>query len=117
MYTIKSLPAGEVLLTEGTIQPYIFILKSGLLVVMKSSGRDVKTIGEIKPGEFIGEMAYLGSEKTHQATVIAMNDCELVQIEGDQFFKVLSENQVWLKALLRSFVIRLEESNGRKVSK
>ncbi len=117
MYSIKSLPPGEVLITEGTIQPFIFIVKSGRLVVMKSSGRDVKTIGEIKAGEFIGEMAYLGSEKTHQATVITVTDCELVQISGEHFLKVLCENQVWLKALLRSFVIRLEESNLKKVAK
>ena len=103
-------------MTEGTIQPYIFILKTGRMVVMKSAGREVKTIGEINVGEFIGEMAYLGSQKVHQASVIAMIDCELIQIEGEHFFKVLTENPVWLKALLRSFVLRLEESNQKKVA-
>ncbi len=117
MYKIKSLPAGEVLITEGTIQPYIFILKSGQMVVMKSSGREVKTVGEIQPGEFIGEMAYLGTLKVHLATVIAVTDCELIEINGDDFLKVLGEHPVWLKALLRSFVVRLEESNMKKVTK
>lgn len=117
MYSIKSLPAGEVLITEGTIQPFIFIVKSGRLAVMKSSGREVKAIGEIETGAFIGEMAYLGGTKTHHATVVAMTDCELIEIEGDNFLKVLTENPIWLNALLRSFVARIEKANDRLASK
>lgn len=115
MYTVKKLPAGDVLLTEGTIQPNIFILKSGKLVAMKSNGRDVKTMGEISPGAFIGEMAYLGRHKVHQATVIAVDDSELIEIHGDSFLQTLAENPIWLKALLRTLVNRLEESNEKKL--
>ncbi len=115
MYTVKPIAAGDVLITEGTIQPNIFILKSGKLVVMKSNGRDVKTIGEIMPGAFIGEMAYLGKTKIHQATVIAVDDSELIEIHGDSFLQTLAENPVWLKALLRTLVIRLEDQNEKKL--
>jgi CRP-like cAMP-binding protein len=112
MYTLKNIKAGEILITEGTIQPFIFILKSGKMTVAKSKGRDVKIIGEIMPGQFIGEMAYLGSEKMHGASVIAVEDSEIIEIEGDKFLEVLAANPVWLKALLRSLVTRLEAKNN-----
>lgn len=112
MYTLKNIKAGEILITEGTIQPFIFILKSGKMTVAKSKGRDVKIIGEIMPGQFVGEMAYLGSEKMHGASVIAVEDSEIIEIEGDKFLDVLAANPVWLKALLRSLVMRLEAKNN-----
>ena len=115
MYLMKSVKSGDVILTEGTIQPFIFILKSGKLTVVKSKGRDVKIIGEVLPGEFVGEMAYLGTEKIHQASVIAIADSEIIEIPNESFLKVLADNPVWLKALLRSFVLRIEESNNKKI--
>lgn len=115
MYLMKTIKSGEVLLTEGTIQPFIFILKTGKLTVVKSKGRDVKIVGEVLPGEFVGEMAFLGNEKVHQASVIAITDSEIIEIPSESFLKVLSDNPVWLKALLRSFVLRLEESNNKKI--
>ncbi len=116
MFLLKSVKSGEVIVTEGTIQPFIFILKTGKLTVVKSKGRDVKIIGEVLPGEFVGEMAYLGEEKIHQASVIAITDSEIIEIPSDSFLKVLADNPVWLKALLRSFVLRLEASNNQKIS-
>lgn len=112
MYKLKTIKAGEILLTEGTLQPYIFILKSGKMTVAKSKGRDVKIIGEVLPGQFVGEMAYLGTQKIHGASVVAVEDSEVIEIEGDQFLNVLAENPVWLKALLRSLVTRLEDKNN-----
>lgn len=112
MYKLKTTKAGEILITEGTIQPYIFILKSGKMTVAKTKGRDVKIVGEIGPGQFIGEMAYLGTEKVHGASVVAVEDCEVIEIEGDNFLEVLAANPVWLKALLRSLVGRLEAKNN-----
>lgn len=114
MFKIKKVEAGDVLITEGTIQPYIFILKTGKMTVIKSSGREIKILGEISPGEFIGEMAHLGSVKEHTASVIAQVDSELIEIESDNFLQVLAANPIWLKALIRSFVVRLEDVNNRK---
>ncbi len=115
MYTLKKMKAGEVLVTEGTIQPYIFILKSGKLTVAKTKGKDIKIIGEITAGQFVGEMAYLGNEKTHQASVIAVEESEVIEILGDSFLEVLAQNPVWLKALLKSLVLRLEKNNNKEL--
>ena len=115
MYQLKVMKTGEVLVTEGTIQPYVFILKAGKLTVAKTKGKDIKIIGEIFPGQFVGEMAYLGNEKMHQASVIAVEDCEVIEILGDSFLEVLAQNPVWLKALLKSLVIRLEKNNNKEL--
>ncbi len=114
MYQLKTMKTGEVLVTEGTIQPYVFILKSGKLTVVKSKGKDIKIIGEVLPGQFVGEMAFLGEQKIHQASVIAVEDSEVIEILGDSFLEVLAQNPVWLKALLRSLVVRLEKNNNKE---
>ena len=117
MYTLLNIKSGETLITEGTIQPYVFILKTGKLDVVKANLNSRTKLGEILPGEFVAEMAYLGSSKVHQASVIAASDCELIQIQGEQLFDVLCANPVWLKALLRGLVNRLENANASQVKK
>lgn len=114
MYVLLEKQPGEVIVTEGTFEPYIYLVKSGSLNVMRSSGRKIQVLAQLKAGDFIGEMAHLGSSKTHSASVVVETEAELIQIQADKIYEVLSENPAWLKAMLKNLVKKIEASNEMK---
>lgn len=111
MYTLVKKAANDVIMTEGTLEPYIYIVKSGHLNAVKSHGRQVKVIAQLNPGDFVGEMAHFGSTKLHSASIIAAVDTELIQIDAEKILEVLAQNPIWLKALLKNLVKKIENAN------
>ncbi len=114
MYALVTKSADEVILTEGTLEPYIFIVKSGQLRAIKSEGRNVLAIADLGPGDFIGEMAHLGSNNFHSASIVAVTEVELIQIDASKIYDVLAANPAWLKILLKNLVKKIEIANSRQ---
>lgn len=113
MYTLIKKAPEEIVLTEGTLVPFIYMVKSGKLRAIKTNGRLIQVIVEFGPGDFIGEMAHLGTNKAHSASVIAVTDCELVQIDADKIYEVLAANPAWLKAMMQNLVKKIEAGNKK----
>ena len=113
MYSLIKKNIDEVVITEGTLDPYIYFVKSGTLNVIRSTGRHTQILAQLNPGDFIAEMAHLGTNKMHSASVVTASEVELVQIEADKIYEVLAANPVWLKALLKNLVKKIEISNER----
>ena len=113
MYSLIKKEATEVVLTEGTLEPFIYIVKSGLLNAVQTTGRQIHVVAQLKPGDFVGEMAHLGTNKFHSASIVAAVDSELIQIDADKIFEVLAQNPIWLKALLKNLVKKIEAANKR----
>ena len=64
-----SLAAEEVLVREGEVGDCLFILLSGRLrAFVQRDSREEAAVGEISPGEAVGEMAIIADEK-RSATV------------------------------------------------
>ena len=109
---IQKMP-NDIVLTEGTFVPFIYIVKSGHLKVVKTRGRRVQNIAELGPGDFIGEIAHFGNKKFHSASVIALSEVELIQIDAEKIYEELAANPVWLKALLKNLVKKIEIGNNK----
>ncbi len=82
LHTVIKKQTDDIIISEGTIQPYIYIVKSGKLKAVKTQWRRVQNLVDSGPGDFIGEMAHLGSNKTHLASIVAATEVELIQIEA-----------------------------------
>ncbi len=117
MYITEVLQPGEYLLREGTLEPNIFILKSGKLAASKKIGDENKVLGHINPGEFVGEMAYLAGKTSHNSDVVAVETSEVIQIPNNDFYEFLSKNPLWNKALIKSLVTKIESLNSRLTQK
>ncbi|MBC7465332.1 MAG: cyclic nucleotide-binding domain-containing protein [Bdellovibrio sp.] len=103
----------EIIVTEGTLDPYVYFVKRGTLNVVRTSGRKVEVLTELGVGDFIAEMAHLGKNKVHSASVMATSEVELIQIEADKIYEVLAANPVWLKAMLNNLVKKIEAANAK----
>jgi DNA-binding NarL/FixJ family response regulator len=116
IYHLRFLAPQELLIKEGEKADYVYLLKSGeLKAYKKDSGREV-LLGLIKPGEFVGEMAYINGE-ARSANVMSVTDSELIEIPSESLDAVLFSKPAWSKALLKTLSKRLKNSNLEKVSK
>jgi len=107
-YKLKFLQPGETLIQEGDTTQQVYIVKKGVLRAMKKTPQgNIAVLGEIKAGEFVGEMAYF-NEEARMATVEAVTDCELIEIQPTVFEKVIYSRPSWAKTLISTLSKRLK---------
>jgi cytochrome P450 len=104
----RAVTAGEVICAEGDKADRWWIVVDGLADVT-IGGLYIATIGA---GETIGELALLDGEPRN-ATVTAVTDMRVHEVEGEVFLDVLLANPRLSVALLRELATRLRETNLR----
>ncbi|WP_413289158.1 Crp/Fnr family transcriptional regulator [Bdellovibrio sp. HCB337] len=116
IYHLRFLSPEEHLIKEGDKADFVYILKNGELKAYKQDGENEIVLGNIFPGEFVGEMAYINGE-ARSANVISVTDCELIEIPAESLDAVLFSKPAWSKALLKTLSKRLKNSNEEKAVK
>lgn len=109
-YKLHFLAAGEVLFKEGDKAQSVFIVKRGLMQAHAMQGEQITVLGDISPGEFVGEMAHINNEN-RSATVVALEDCELIEIPMGTIDMVLFSKPAWAQALVKTLSRRLKRTN------
>ena len=84
--TSMDVPAGQVLMEQGSIGQEMVVVVSGALEVL----RDGNHVADIGPGEVAGELALLCS-RPRNSRVVAKTDVELVHIDGRGFRELLDQ--------------------------
>lgn len=110
-YNIIHLSAGDVLFKEGENTQLVYIVKNGTLrayaQVIEGGRID---LGDIKSGEFVGEMGHFNHEP-RSATVEAVTDVELIEIPMAALDDVIFSKPSWAKALVKTLAQRLKKAN------
>jgi CRP/FNR family transcriptional regulator, cyclic AMP receptor protein len=104
--------AGETIITEGTEDPWFYILISGKVSVMKGEAE----VAEIqRPGEIFGEAALTGTT-LRTASVVA--DAETVTLAINVGFaeSMSSENQAACYAVIYRFVVEVMAERLRRTN-
>jgi CRP/FNR family transcriptional regulator len=96
------LQRGKPLFMAGDTVDYFYIVRAGLLRVVKGDSE----VARIGPGECVGEMAVLaGTDRT--ATVEAVDDTRLLRFDAEDFLALLETYTEIGRGLLRALVRRL----------
>lgn len=106
----RNFPAGAAILQEGETGDSLFIMCQGeveitkaLTLVLEEDTPKEKVMIRLKAedGVCFGEMALLENE-ARSATVTALSDCNLLELDQQEFLALIRENpQMGLKILLR----------------
>ncbi len=109
-----SLPGGMPLFLAGEPADQLFLLRAGrLAVVAKGHGGETRSLGLVRAGEPVGEMAMVAAE-AHSADVIALRDCEIIALPRDAFFKAVANDPALMTELARLIIARARQSgNGQ----
>lgn len=109
---IVTLEKGDVLIREGENSHSMYWLQKGQLSVHKRHGTEEILLGHVYSGEIVGEMSFLDDEP-RSATVRAISDSELLEIQNDKYEKIFLTQPKWLQVLIRTLLDRLRRANAR----
>jgi CRP-like cAMP-binding protein len=102
-----TVPAGKVLVTEGSAGAEFFVVIEGRARVERH-GREVATLG---PGAFFGDLALL-DPAPRNATVVATTEMDVARI-GQRAFDQLLELPGFSKKLLAGLARRLRQEDAK----
>ena len=106
--------AGSSMIKEGEPASALFVLESGKALVERADAPGV-TLAELGPGDFCGEMSIL-QEQPHTASVTAQTAVRALRIDIAAFHTVLRENPEIAVHVMRRLVLRLKDSEAKRVA-
>jgi len=105
-----SLGTGEVLFEEGSLENAMYLILSGELIVSKGN----KQIASLGAGQYLGEMSLIES-KPRSASVKAIRDSVLLEIDETQFNQFLASEPKALLAMMRTLSGRIRNDLDKAV--
>ena len=103
------LESGQVLFAEGDPPTCMYIVKTGQLQI-RSGGVTYEDVG---PGGIIGEMGVIETQELRSATVYALTDSELVEINDARFAQLIARSPSFAIAVMRTLSRRLRAMDRR----
>jgi len=110
----QSYRKGEVIIEEDQFGRSFYVIKKGLVEVVKKQGDREIMINVLGPSEFFGEMSLLDLDTgRHTATIRAAEDTTVQVMTKDDFEGYLGTFTPGARHLLRSLAKRLSDTNRR----
>jgi CRP-like cAMP-binding protein len=105
-----ALPRGTTVMQQGQLGDYLYFVVSGRLSVsaQRDDGSRVP-LGDMGPGESVGELALLGNGGARTATVLTTTDCELLRLSKTGFDRLLAHDSAASATLAKMMANRLQE--------
>jgi CRP-like cAMP-binding protein len=110
--TVRVVEAGETLFREGDESTHVARVTAGRLEVLKKVGGREVALGEIGPGEFVGEMGVLEG-RPRSATARALTRTRLEVHDAASFLDLVSREPSQALAMLHGLSERLRATNDR----
>jgi len=102
----RFVPAGVTLIEAGTVNRYLFVVRSGRVDITAVGATGVeRTLRSMGPGEFVGAQGILTGEVAHVAAKAAA-DTTVVAVAEERLRGVLGEDESLSDIVLRAFLLR-----------
>lgn len=105
-----SLKKGDVLFFEGTPANEMFYLESGRLRITKRILNKNIKLGELTPGEFLGEVAVIGGG-TRSATAHASTDSVVLALDRKHCNQCFADIPTCVRTLMETLARRLRQAD------
>ncbi len=91
---LKKYKDGEMIFDENTIGNEMYIIKQGIIKIIRRREKREIVLATLGPGDFFGEMAIFTGQ-TRSAGAEALGDCALQVIDKERFLEIAKEPIVW----------------------
>lgn len=112
MRTLKNYEPGETVIEEGTKGTSAFVVLSGAVEVLKRSGKTEVSVATLGEGQVFGEMGLI-EDKPRSATVKAITELKVREINRDDFNELLKTKPSMLIPIMKSLFERLRQASDR----
>ncbi len=96
----------EVIVREGTSGTALYIVLRGRARVERNVDGRAEPLGELKPGDFFGELSLI-EEHPRTATVVAVDETECLLFSAWEFTALLEEHPQIAVPIMRALIARL----------
>ncbi len=103
-----SMAAGETLIREGEEGEAYYLLVQGRLRAFVQDGGRQRRIGEVLPGEGVGEMSLMTTDLT-SATVRVMHDSSLIRFSRESYLQLMESCPEAALQVMRTVIKRLRQ--------
>ena len=106
--TTRRFKDGEYLFQAGLAPVVFFVVRSGKVEIIDSTGDEPRTVTQHGPGEFTGDIDVL-SGRLSLVSAVARGDTEVLEIAPPDIGRLISEDQATGELILQAFVARREQ--------
>ncbi len=113
VFTKKNLhfKKGDVIFNERDEGKEMYLIDSGEIQIVKTTGDAEKFIAGLSSGNFFGDMALITGNR-RSASAIAFTNCNLHAMDKETFFSNIANNRDFMEIVLLKFAQRLEEADN-----
>lgn len=112
MISLQKFQNNELIIKENDIDEYLYLIKSGMVKVVKSLDNKEIEVAFLKEGSFFGEMALI-DDRPRTATVVAIEETVLEVFHRDSFLDIMHQNQNIAIKFLSGIFSRLRDANSK----
>lgn len=102
----------QVIFREGEAGDRAYLVEQGLVEIRKKDSKGERLLGQIKPGEFFGEMALI-DDNPRMASAVAAQHTICLTVARDVFKERMKKADPLLVALLKMFTSNIRELEDR----
>ena len=107
--TRRTFAAGEPIVREGDSGVAFYVITRGRVRVERSAGGSGMDLGELREGDFFGELALI-EEHGRTATVTALEETECILLPVWEFKALLGEHPEMARVIMEALIRRLHRS-------
>lgn len=104
-------PAGTVLFAQGENSRFLYIVKRGKVMLLKTIGSHLNIIKVCSDKEILNEVSVLTKQPTEFAA-IAKTDVELVLVEQKDILSVIKNSPEWVPDIFETLCERLKATEA-----
>jgi sigma-B regulation protein RsbU (phosphoserine phosphatase) len=108
--TARTYPAGSIICREGELEYVFYVIQDGKIAFTKKIASGEQFLGLKGRGEFFGELGVL-DRAPRAATVHAISDCNLIEINGDTLDDILTRNPSVARAIMRGITRSMRDTD------
>lgn len=110
--TLYCIPKGTVIIKENDLDPRAYYIQSGSVEILKTRGGRQVRLAVLGPGQTFGEIGLI-LERPRTASVVAMEDAEILSIEMETFNRLMLEDPKKVLPFIRTLFEHLRTMNMR----
>ena len=105
----RSFSRGSLMFIEGEKSTEMFIIRSGLVRILKQEGENTVELAQLGPGSVLGELSLL-DHQPRGATAQVLEDTTVTIIDEELFTRTLNNIPNWLENIIKLVVKRLRDT-------
>jgi CRP-like cAMP-binding protein len=109
-HRLRQFSAGEVIFHEGDVGHEMYLIQEGQVEILRLGSDGPQRLALLEKGDFFGEMAIL-DELPRTATVAAVSEARLVEINGGTFDEMLRANPEIAIRIMRKLSLRVRQAD------